>query len=140
MCGRYVTTSPPDQIARYFDAVPTETSLPANYNTAPTNDVYGIVEGTDGVRRLEVFHWGLVPVWAKDMKIASKMINARSEGLATKPAFKAAFKRKRCLIPDGRILRVEGCAQFWARVSWARRASRPNSRCSFIASMANRWP
>ncbi len=102
MCGRYVSTSPPDQIARYFAAVPTETSLPANYNTAPTNDVYGIVEGADGVRRLEVFHWGLVPVWAKDMKIASKMINARSEGLATKPAFKAAFKRKRCLIPmDG---------------------------------------
>ena len=102
MCGRYVTTSPPDQIARYFDAVPSETALPANFNTAPTDDVYGIVEGTDGVRRLEVFHWGLVPVWAKDMKIGSKMINARSEGLATKPAFKAAFKRKRCLIPmDG---------------------------------------
>lgn len=102
MCGRYVTTSPPDQIARYFDAAPPETSLPANYNTAPTNEVYAVVEGADGVRRLEVFHWGLVPVWAKDMKIASKLINARSEGIATKPAFRSAFKRKRCLIPmDG---------------------------------------
>ena len=102
MCGRFVSSNPPDQIAKYFDAARPETLLPASWNVAPTNDIYAVVEHADGTRHVDVFHWGLVPVWAKDMKIGSKMINARSEGLATKPAYKAAFKRKRCLVPmDG---------------------------------------
>jgi putative SOS response-associated peptidase YedK len=102
MCGRFVSSNPPDQIARYFDAAPPETLLPASWNIAPTNDIYAVVEHADGTRHVEVFHWGLVPIWAKDIKIGSKMINARSEGLATKSAYKAAFKRKRCLVPmDG---------------------------------------
>jgi putative SOS response-associated peptidase YedK len=102
VCGRFVSASPPDEIARYFDA--DETALPAldpSYNVAPTNDVYAVTaEG--GIRRVEAFHWGLVPIWAKDPKVGSKMINARSEGLATKNAYRAAFKRRRCIIPaDG---------------------------------------
>jgi putative SOS response-associated peptidase YedK len=65
-------------------------------------DVYAVVEGADGSRRVEVFHWGLVPVWAKDVKIGAKMINARSETMATKGAFKGDFKKHRCIIPmDG---------------------------------------
>lgn len=105
MCGRFVSSSPPDQIAAYFDASISESLLASplapNYNTAPTNDIYAVVDTPEG-RRLEVFHWGLVPVWAKDMKLGQKMINARAETLATKNAFKPAFKRKRCIIPaDG---------------------------------------
>ncbi|MGH9209150.1 MAG: SOS response-associated peptidase [Acidimicrobiales bacterium] len=102
MCGRFVSASPPDEIARYFDA--DETALPElepSYNVAPTNDVYAVaVDG--GIRKVEAFHWGLVPSWAKDPKIGSKMINARSEGIATKNAYRAAIKRRRCIIPaDG---------------------------------------
>lgn len=102
MCGRFVSASPPDEIARYFDV--DETVLPqleANYNVAPTNDVYAVaIDG--GIKRVEAFHWGLVPSWAKDPKIGSRMINARSEGIATKNSFRAAFKRRRCIIPaDG---------------------------------------
>ncbi|HEY3143080.1 MAG TPA: SOS response-associated peptidase [Acidimicrobiales bacterium] len=102
MCGRFVSASPPDEIARYFDV--DETALPeleVNYNVAPTNDVYAVaIDG--GIKRVEAFHWGLVPSWAKDPKIGSKMINARSEGIESKNAYRAAFKRRRCIIPaDG---------------------------------------
>jgi putative SOS response-associated peptidase YedK len=101
VCGRFVSASPPDELARYFDAETPEDVLERSYNVAPTNDVYAVtVDG--GVRRVEAYHWGLVPRWAKDAKIGSKMINARAESLAEKNAYKSAFKRRRCLIPaDG---------------------------------------
>lgn len=103
MCGRFVSSSSPERIAEYFGAsFDSQTSLPENYNTAPTNDIYGVVVGPNGQPALRVFHWGLVPVWAKDIKISSKMINARSETLAEKPAFKSVFKKQRIIIPmDG---------------------------------------
>ena len=101
MCGRFVSASPPDEIARYFDAEPPDIDLEASYNVAPTNDVYAVTED-GGIRKVEAFHWGLVPSWAKDPKISAKMINARGEGVATKPAYRSAFKRRRCIIPaDG---------------------------------------
>ena len=76
-------------------------SLPANYNTAPTQAVFMVSE-RDRVRHLEVARWGLIPSWAKDPSIASRLINARSETVAEKPSFRAAFARRRCLIPvDG---------------------------------------
>lgn len=101
MCGRYVSATPPDQIAAYFEAEAPEALLQASYNVAPTSDVYAVL--SDGsIRHVDAFHWGLVPLWAKDPKIGSKMINARAETLAEKNAFKSAFKRRRCLIPaDG---------------------------------------
>jgi putative SOS response-associated peptidase YedK len=102
MCGRFVSASPPDQIARYFDAVHSgEHALDPNYNVAPTHDVYAVlVDG--GTRRLETLHWGLVPFWAKDPSAGNRMINARSETLATKNAYKRAFRKHRCIIPaDG---------------------------------------
>jgi putative SOS response-associated peptidase YedK len=105
MCGRFVSTSPPDQIAAFFGADVAVESLGENYNVAPTHDVYAVVapkDGPPGTPRLEAFHWGLIPSWAQDRKIASRMINARSETLAEKPAFKGLFKKKRLLIPmDG---------------------------------------
>ncbi len=102
MCGRFVSSSPPDEIARYFDAqAPVEAALAPNWNVAPTNDVY-VVMVDGGVRHLEPHHWGLVPFWAKSPAIGNKMINARSEGLADKNAFKHAFRKRRCIVPaDG---------------------------------------
>jgi len=101
MCGRYVAASPPSEIAKYFGAAPTETVLEPSYNVAPTNEVYAVVE-RDDERRLEHLRWGLVPLWAKDLAIGSKMINARSEGIATKNAYRHAFRKQRCIIPaDG---------------------------------------
>jgi putative SOS response-associated peptidase YedK len=87
MCGRFVSAAPPSQIAQYFDAAQPETLLEPSYNVAPTNDVYAVVVNGEG-RRLEAFHWGLVPVWAKDPRIGSRMINARAETLATSNAYK----------------------------------------------------
>ncbi|MCU1356130.1 MAG: hypothetical protein JWM89_1548 [Acidimicrobiales bacterium] len=102
MCGRYVSSSPPDEIARYFDAEPpTETAIEPSWNVAPTDDVY-VVLADGGVRRVASHHWGLVPFWATSPAIGNKMINARADALATKSAFKRAFQKKRCLIPaDG---------------------------------------
>ncbi|MGV3759765.1 MAG: SOS response-associated peptidase [Actinomycetota bacterium] len=101
MCGRFVSATPPDQVAAYFGTEAPEALLEASYNVAPTNDIYAVL--ADGsTRHLDAFHWGLIPLWAKDPKIGSKMINARAETLAEKNAYKSAFKRRRCLIPaDG---------------------------------------
>ncbi len=104
MCGRFVSSSPPDEIAAYFDvdSVPEQLlDRGPNYNTAPTTGVLVVYE--DGsTRRLDAFHWGLVPSWAKDTKIGGRMINARAETVTTKPAFKRAFAGRRCIIPaDG---------------------------------------
>lgn len=102
MCGRFVSSSTPGQIAAYFDAEPPPVELAPNFNVAPTNDVYAVVEGADGVRRVQAFHWGLVPVWAKDVKTGHKMINARAETVAEKPAYRKAFRSYRCIVPmDG---------------------------------------
>jgi putative SOS response-associated peptidase YedK len=106
VCGRFVSTAGPDRIAAYFDSVlPTEAvaeSLGENYNVAPTQDVYAVVGSGDGAARVDAFHWGLIPSWAKDRKIASRMINARAETLAEKPAFKGLLTKKRCIVPmDG---------------------------------------
>lgn len=102
MCGRFVSSSPPDEVARYFDAeAPAEAALEPSWNVAPTNDVY-VVLSDGGVRRLATHHWGLVPFWAKSPAIGNKMINARSEGLADKNAYKNAFRKRRCIVPaDG---------------------------------------
>ena len=104
MCGRFASTTPPDQLAKYFGAEPVDEILAdpaADYNVAPTKAVYTVYED-GGVRRLDRFHWGLVPFWAKDPKIGSRMINARAETLAEKNSYKRPFANRRCIIPaDG---------------------------------------
>lgn len=102
MCGRFVQAQPIDAYAQLLaiDEIRTE-SLAPNWNVAPTDSVYAAAEH-DGKRQLGTFRWGLIPFWAKDRKIAARNINARSETVAEKPAFRDSFARKRCLIPaDG---------------------------------------
>lgn len=113
MCGRFVAASPPDELARYFGTAPPQVTLEASYNVAPTNETY-VVRAKDGHRDLTPMRWGLVPFWAKDLKIGSKLINARSETVAAKPAFRSAYKKRRCL------LGVDGFYE-WAKVEGAKR-------------------
>ncbi len=102
MCGRFVSTSAPERIAQYFGAGSSVETLGQNFNVAPTNDIYAVVDRGEAAFELQVFHWGLIPVWAKERKIGQRMINARSETLAEKAAFKGDFRKHRCLIPmDG---------------------------------------
>jgi putative SOS response-associated peptidase YedK len=100
MCGRYVLAGEPDDYVEYFsvDRVVTEAITPS-YNVAPTDAVYAIAEW-DGERLLGTMRWGFVPFWEEDR--AAIQINARVESVATKPMFRDALRRKRCIIPaDG---------------------------------------
>lgn len=100
MCGRYLITSTLEAIRRVFDVLESP-NLQARYNVAPTQQVPVVRLGEAG-RELLQMRWGLLPSWAKDLSIGAKMINARAETVAEKPAFRAAFRRRRCLLPaDG---------------------------------------
>ena len=97
MCGRFTLTINPDELQQQFGlSEPPPTQLAPRYNIAPTQAVAVIANNSD--RKLELFQWGLIPSWAKDPKIGSKMINARAETLAEKPSFRTALKRRRCLV------------------------------------------
>ncbi|MEY2591472.1 MAG: hypothetical protein QOJ67_3456 [Acidimicrobiaceae bacterium] len=103
MCGRYTSTTPPADLGAYFDVdeVVVE-DLGPRFNVAPTDEVYAVATTTGGTRRLGAFRWGLVPFWAKDPSVGSRMINARAESILDKPAFRRPLERKRCIVPaDG---------------------------------------
>ena len=89
-------------VAEFFDLVEKPTLTP-RYNIAPTQQVPVVRSDPDSThRRLSLLRWGLIPAWADDPKIGFRMINARAETVATKPAYRAAFKQRRCLvIADG---------------------------------------
>lgn len=96
MCGRFVRKVLAPEIADEFDVDEVVDELPASYNIAPTHDVAVIVN--DGTTRLVKMRWGLIPWWASDPSIGSKLINARAESLTTKSAFKDSFKSRRCIV------------------------------------------
>ncbi len=98
MCGRFTLSQPTEALAEMFqlDQVP---ELKPSYNTAPSQQVATVlVKPETQKRQLKLLQWGLIPSWAKEPSIGSKLINARAETLAEKPSFLAAFKRRRCLI------------------------------------------
>lgn len=99
MCGRFTLFSSPEQLAETFD-LPEAPILAPRFNIAPTQPV-GIVRkdpATQG-RVWALTHWGLIPSWSKDPSMGARMINARAESVPEKPAFRAAFKRRRCIVP-----------------------------------------
>jgi putative SOS response-associated peptidase YedK len=101
MCGRYLLISPVEAMRRLFD-VGGLLNLPARYNIAPTQDAPVVRLDRELRRELIQMRWGLIPAWAKDAAIGQRCINARAETLAEKPAFREAFRRRRCLVPaDG---------------------------------------
>jgi putative SOS response-associated peptidase YedK len=110
MCGRYVSTRSPNELADLFHVTrgpePAE-SLGPSWNVAPTDGVWAVMERADRDtgevhRRLRALRWGLVPSWAKSLNVGAKMINARVETVHEKPAYRRAFAKRRCLLPaDG---------------------------------------
>jgi putative SOS response-associated peptidase YedK len=146
MCGRYASIKAPADLADEFRAVDATEGVEPDYNVAPTKNIVAVVErhprdeegnrDSDTVERsLRVVKWGLVPSWAKDVKGGARMINARSESAAEKPAFRKAVNSRRCLIPadgwyewqrgedhkqpyfthyaDGRSLALAGLWEYW---------------------------
>jgi putative SOS response-associated peptidase YedK len=133
MCGRYASTKAPSDLAEEFTAIDAVTEKSGerapDYNVAPTRDVVAVVqrhprdiEGTPDPdtteRSLRLVRWGLVPSWAKDPSAGSRMINARSETAAEKPAFRRALAARRCLLP----------ADGW--YEWQRRAATKDHKAS----------
>jgi putative SOS response-associated peptidase YedK len=98
MCGRFARYSLSRELERYFNAHPAAFEIQPNYNVAPTQEIPVIIQ-QEGERHIKKRHWGLVPFWAKDISIGSRMINARVETVTSKPAFRTALKQRRCLIP-----------------------------------------
>jgi hypothetical protein len=102
MCGRFARVTELEAVRRLLGFETADLiELHPRYNVAPTQDVAAVRLG-DGRRSLVMLRWGLVPSWAKEAKIAHSLINARSETVAEKPAFRSAFKARRCLIPARR--------------------------------------
>lgn len=148
MCGRYAAKKDPALLAAEFDAVDsTEGNAPQpDYNVAPTKSVLAVVqrhprdaEGTPDPERTErslrVMRWGLVPHWAKDRNIGAKMINARADSAATKPAFRGSVSRKRCIIP------ADGWYE-WKRDGTAKQAmymTRPDGASLAMAGLWSTW-
>ena len=97
MCGRYALTSPPAVIAERFHLLWTPEVAP-HYNIAPSQTIPVVRETAQG-RALAFLKWGLIPSWAKEASIGMKLINARSESLADKPAFRNAYRHRHCLVP-----------------------------------------
>lgn len=124
MCGRFAFYSPSEATAALFGASGS-LDIGARYNIAPTQYVAAVREDQDGQKELVALRWGLVPFWAKDRAIGNRMINARAETVAEKPAFRAAYRHRRCLVlADG----------FY---EWQRR---DGGKAPFFISLANGEP
>ncbi|HEY3324560.1 MAG TPA: SOS response-associated peptidase [Planctomycetota bacterium] len=120
MCGRVTLASTAEQIVEYFQLTDLP-SLPPRYNICPTQQVAVIrFDPQAGRRTLTLMQWGLIPSWASDPNIGSRMINARVETAAEKPAFREAFRQRRCLIPTDGFYEwaklPQGKRPYWIRV------------------------
>jgi putative SOS response-associated peptidase YedK len=98
MCGRYILAAPPEAVASHFALAEVPVYAP-RYNIAPTQVVPVVRETPEGARECVLLRWGLIPSWARDPDIGQRLINARAEGVADKPSFRAAFRKRRCLVP-----------------------------------------
>jgi putative SOS response-associated peptidase YedK len=98
MCGRYAITSPLEALIKAFAVKGARPNLQPRYNAAPSQDLPVVRAGREG-REITLMHWGLVPSWSKGPDSRYSMINARAETVASKPAYRGPFRRRRCLIP-----------------------------------------
>ena len=135
MCGRFTLTAPPDAVRRCFglDSTP---ELEPRFNVAPGQDVATVSADREGRRVLALRRWGLLPYWAKDPKLGSRLVNARSETAAEKPAYRDAFRRRRCLVP------ADGFFEWAAAPGGPRQPwyiAREDAACFAIAGLFERW-
>lgn len=98
MCGRFAQPRSAEELARIFHARPAVDLPGERFNVAPTDEVAAVVEH-HGERLVDAFRWGLVPFYAPDRREAARLINARAETVETAPAYRAAFRRRRCIVP-----------------------------------------
>ncbi len=134
MCGRYASSRRPEDLVEEFEIDRSEVkeTLAPDYNVAPTKEVYAVLQrpprtdkSAPPERQLRVLKWGLVPSWAKDPSIGNRMINARMETVAEKPAYKKAFAVRRCLLP------ADGYYE-WYATSQKTKAGKPLKQPFFI--------
>ncbi len=109
MCGRFVITSPPAALRQIFGYLE-QPNFPPRHNIAPTQPI-PVVIVENGIRHFRLMRWGLLPAWVKDPGKFSLLINARSETIAEKPAFKNAIRRRRCLVPADGYYEWQGSAK-----------------------------
>ncbi|MGB8508153.1 MAG: SOS response-associated peptidase [Pyrinomonadaceae bacterium] len=152
MCGRFAQRTDPKRLAKEFKVAEVPAAEP-RYNIAPTQEVLAVHETPDG-REMTFYKWGLVPSWAKDKLMGARLINARSETVAEKPAFRHAFKQRRCIIlSDGfyewqkregmkqpfffrmRDERPFGFAGLWER--WEGEGDQVINSCAILTTEAN---
>jgi putative SOS response-associated peptidase YedK len=136
MCGRFTLTTTPEELAEHF-GLEQAPALPARFNIAPGQLVASIARRSPSARpELALRLWGLIPAWAADRKIGSRLINARVETVADKPAFRDAFRQRRCLVP------ADGFYEWAPRAGLAKQpmhAALPGRRCFAIAGLWERW-
>ncbi|MFH1131856.1 MAG: SOS response-associated peptidase [Pseudomonadota bacterium] len=96
MCGRFTITVSPEELKADFDLASVPQGMMPRFNIAPSQDVPVVT--SQAPDKLVLYRWGLVPSWAKDPAMGNRMINARADTLAQKPAFKTSFKKKRCIV------------------------------------------
>ncbi|WP_299504341.1 SOS response-associated peptidase [uncultured Roseobacter sp.] len=156
MCGRFVITQPSDAMAQLFDAQP-DNDLPdvPNYNVCPTNQIHVVSKSEGGARRLTQMRWGFLPAWYKTTNAGPLLINARSETIAHKPAFREAVRARRALVavtgfyewtktPEGQrnpwyITRADGAAIVMAAVwqDWTSPEGDVLRSCALVTTGAN---
>ena len=135
MCGRARLSSDVSEIKIAFSIPPERPTpnIPANWNAAPTEDLPVIRYDTRaGERSLDVLRWGLVPFWAKDIKVGFAIINAKAEGIETRPAFREAFQRRRCLVPFD-------CFYEWQKIGKERQPYAVALRGRRLMALAGLW-
>lgn len=99
MCGRFTLAAGPEYIAEYFQIDGPIPEFQSCWNITPGGDIPVICQAPDDGRTCSLMHWGLIPHWAKTRNAKYKMINAKAETLSTRPAYRDAYKHRRCLIP-----------------------------------------
>jgi putative SOS response-associated peptidase YedK len=136
MCGRYFDKVPRDEIAAAFRVNPGQLELEPHYNVAP-GQVVPVVrfDAKQGARALELVHWGLVPYFAKDRKVAWKHINARAETVDTSPSFRSGFARRRCLVVASGFFEWKKLGKSKYPYAFAR----PDERPLALAGVLDNW-
>ena len=136
MCGRFTLTTPPSVLARELEVeVPPE--LAPRYNAAPGQDITTLWHPAGGPRALRARRWGLVPHWADDPRIGSRLVNARAESAAAKPAFREAVRLRRCLVPADGFYEWAGAAGRGPRLP--HHVALASGRVFAIAGLYERW-